>query len=206
MKSMFLALALTLAASHAATADSSDLSAEAIGQEAEAHFTASFDQRCQSISPTRDYTRGTPDIYELRFRPDYEGSEEQVIYLVRFWCGTGAYNEQHVYYHWDTYDGVKLLPFTVPEIDVRYEDEESARLSSLAIIGFDTRDMLINSEYDPESQAIHSFSKWRGLGDASSSGRWLFRDGRFVLVHYQVDATYDDKINPQTILDYDSAP
>lgn len=206
MRSMLFVLALTMAASPAVAADGSDLSAEAISGEAEAHFTASFDRRCQSISPSRDYTQGAPDTYELRFRPDYEGSEEQIIYLIRFWCGAGAYNEQHVYYHWDTYDGVKLLPFTVPEIDVRYEDEDSAKVSSLNVIGFDTRDMLINSEYDPESQTIYSFSKWRGLGDASSSGRWLFRDGRFVLVHYQVDASYDDEINPQTILDYDSAP
>ncbi|TIV72916.1 MAG: DUF1176 domain-containing protein, partial [Mesorhizobium sp.] len=48
--------------------------------------------------------------------------------------------------------------------------------------------------------------KWRGVGDASSSGTYLFRNGDFSLVQYDVDASYDGEINPQTIIDYNTAP
>jgi hypothetical protein len=44
------------------------------------------------------------------------------------------------------------------------------------------------------------------VGDASSTGTWLFRDGRFSLVQYEVDASYDGQINPETGLDYNTAP
>jgi hypothetical protein len=47
---------------------------------------------------------------------------------------------------------------------------------------------------------------WRGLGDASDSGTWLFRNGDFALVRYEVDASHDGEINPDTVLDYETPP
>ena len=38
------------------------------------------------------------------------------------------------------------------------------------------------------------------------TGTWLFRDGAFSLVQYDVDASYDGEINPETVLDYNTAP
>jgi hypothetical protein len=40
------------------------------------------------------------------------------------------------------------------------------------------------------------------VGDASSRGTWVFADGGFRLIRYEVDASYDGEINPQTIVDY----
>ena len=54
----------------------------------------------------------------------------------------------------------------------------------------------------PATRTVTSHSKWRGLGDASSSGQWLFHNGRFILKSYDADASYDGEINPQTVLDY----
>ena len=64
----------------------------------------------------------------------------------------------------------------------------------------------MNSFYDDTSKSLQFFAKWRGVGDASSSGSYLFRDGDFTLTKYDVDASYDEEINPETILDYDTAP
>ena len=64
----------------------------------------------------------------------------------------------------------------------------------------------MNSEYDEATRSITSYAKWRGLGDASSSGTWMFRDGTFTLVKYEVDASYDEEINPETVLDFDTGP
>jgi hypothetical protein len=65
---------------------------------------------------------------------------------------------------------------------------------------------LVNSFYDPDSRTLTSWSKWRGVGDASATGKWLFRDGEFTLVRYDVDASYDGEINEQTVLDYATGP
>lgn len=54
--------------------------------------------------------------------------------------------------------------------------------------------------------APSTWEKLRGVGDASPNGVWTFRDGNFVLVKYDVDASYDGEIEPQTVVDYESAP
>ena len=74
------------------------------------------------------------------------------------------------------------------------------------MIGYRSAPELINSDYDEATQSIHAFAKWRGIGDASSVGKWIFRGGEFSLVRYEVDASYDEEINPQVVVDYDSGP
>jgi hypothetical protein len=64
----------------------------------------------------------------------------------------------------------------------------------------------VNSFYDPATLSITTFAKWRGVADASSNALYIFRNGRFSLIKYEVDASYDEEINPETLLDYDTAP
>ena len=178
-----------------------------IREQAEAQFAADFSHRCRALSEPNNYPPPEPDVHELRFTPDYDGATEQLRYVIRFWCDMGAYNEMHAYYMWDDNDGMKLLQFASPELDIRYENDDfEGKVEEIRIIGFHADDLLVNSDYDPEIKSVFSFSKWRGLGDASASGTWLFRQGEFTLVRYDVDASYDEDINPETVLDYESAP
>ena len=41
---------------------------------------------------------------------------------------------------------------------------------------------------------------------ASCKETWIFRDGEFTLMKYDVDASYDGEINPETVLDYEPRP
>jgi hypothetical protein len=150
-----------------------------------------------------------PDVHAIEFRPAYadENAPLETATLIRFFCGAGAYNETHVYYLSTQLDGLRQLSFAEPELDIRHEDDDSEKpVEDMRIIGFTTRAALVNSDFVPEDHAILSHAKWRGLGDASATGLWLFRDGNFTLVRYEVDPTYDGEINPQTVLDYYSAP
>jgi Protein of unknown function (DUF1176) len=61
----------------------------------------------------------------------------------------------------------------------------------MTLKGFTSSGSLINSEFDPKTNSISSFSKWRGIGDASSNGTWVFEDGAFVLKNFDIDPTYD---------------
>lgn len=127
--------------------------------------------------------------------------------LFRFFCQMGAYNETHVYYLWNEADGLNEQHFATPELDIRYENDDSdGKLESVSVIGYRSDSQLVNSSYDEASMSILSHSKWRGVGDASSDGTWLFRDGAFSLVRYDVDASYDGEINPETVLDYNTGP
>jgi hypothetical protein len=118
-----------------------------------------------------------------------------------------AYNESAVYYIDDSSGHVRQLQFTVPELDIRYANGDTqGKVESVNVIGFQTEDRLINSSYDEQARTITSDDKWRGVGDASSQGTYLLRDGHFSLVQYDVDASYDGQVDPQTVIDYNTPP
>ncbi|MEW9808208.1 DUF1176 domain-containing protein [Mesorhizobium sp. ZMM04-5] len=149
------------------------------------------------------------DQYTIPFRYSTDADEEpeREARLFRFYCGAGAYNENHVYYQYDETDGLREVSFAVPELDIRYVDDNvEGAVDSIGIIGYTTEATLVNSFYDEATQTITSANKWRGVGDASDSGTWIFRNGRFTLVRYDVDASYDGEINPEPVLDFHTAP
>ena len=102
---------------------------------------------------------------------------------------------------------MRQLHFATPELDIRYENDDfEGKVQSINIIGYTAAHQLLNSGYSAETKSIDSSSKWRGIGDASSIGRWIFRDGDFTLVKYEVDAAYDGKVSHETVLDFDTRP
>jgi hypothetical protein len=181
--------------------------AQALLDRAKAAFVATHGDEC--ISPPGQATAPEPETYSIgyRYKSSAEDEPEQQARLFRFFCSMGAYNESHIYYLHKEVEGLQELHFATPEVDIRYEnDDTEGKVESVAIIGFRADAQLVNSFYDDATKSISSHAKWRGVGDASSSGLWIFRDGDFTLVKYDVDASYDGEINPETVLDYDTAP
>lgn len=147
--------------------------------------------------------------YVAKFKYSYAtGSDdaEDERHIYRFLCGRGAYNEGHVYIMGNERGEMEAISFATPELDIRYEDSEHAKVESLNIIGYRSERELVNSFFDPDTLTITSYAKWRGVGDASSTGIWILRDGEFTLTRYDVDASYDGEMNEETILDYHSGP
>lgn len=150
-----------------------------------------------------------PEVYTFGYNESSDSADEpeRTARLFRFLCGRGAYNEGHLYFATNRFGEVEPLHFAVPVLDIRYVDDDSEKaVESVRIVGFSTKSQLVNSDFDLDTRTLHEFVKWRGLGDASSSGTWTFRDGRFALVHYHVDASYDGEHNGEVILDYETAP
>lgn len=163
--------------------------------------------QCSAIRP--DGGTDAPEAYRIAFRyaSGSETDPESTARLFRFYCGAGAYNESHVYYLHTEVEGLREVQFATPELDIRYENEDQeGKVESMTIVGYRAEDELVNSTYDDASKSISSNAKWRGVGDASSSGIWIFRDGNFTLVKYDVDASYDGEINPETVLDFHTGP
>lgn len=178
-------------------------------EKARAMHAAAAGPLCETSPDAMSEDDREPQVHSISFRYDYENDDdpEHVVRLVRFFCYRGAYNESHVYYLADEEGGVQQLQFARPELDIRYEDDDTEKpVESIRIDGYNARAELVNSDYDDQTLTISEFSKWRGLGDASSSARWQFRQGTFRLVHFEVDASYDGEIESETIVDYDTAP
>ncbi len=141
-----------------------------------------------------------PEIYRTTFNYGDEDYPPRPFALVRLHCSFGAYNEMHVFYGVDDYGEVRQVQFATPSFDVTYVDGNyDGAVQSIDMNGFTAADRLVNSSVDPATLTVTSWSKWRGIGDASSSGEWVFREGEFVLVAFDVDASYDGEVNPVRI-------
>jgi hypothetical protein len=176
-------------------------------EKAKRMFAAAHADDCEAIRP--DGAGDAPEIYDIAFRyaTSAEGDPDSQARLFRFYCSTGAYNESHIYYLDKVGEGLEELYFAVPDLDIHYVGNDTdGKVDRIGIFGYLAETRLVNSSYDAATTSITSYSKWRGVGDASSSGTWLFRDGAFTLVRYEVDASYDGEINPETVLDYNTAP
>lgn len=143
--------------------------------------------------------------YTFSYQPSWssEAPSEDVT-LIRIWCMAGAYNETHAYYMHTEFNGLMPVAFASPRHHADYENDDSldGALIGLKVTGMNAGTLLVNSDFDPETRTISSFSKWRGIGDASSSGTWVFDDGEFTLMQYDIDASYDGEINPQTVINH----
>ncbi|MET3661215.1 DUF1176 domain-containing protein [Aquamicrobium ahrensii] len=174
-------------------------------EKAKAVFAASYGERCDASLSEDDETAGVAD-YTIRHHTRNDDAEKEAR-LFRFPCRRGAYNETFVFFLTDDDGGVRQLQFAEPELDIHYaNDDIEGKLEAVNVVGYKAADELMNADYDEATYSIVAHSRWRGVGDASSTGTWLFRDGRFSLVQYEVDASYDGEINPQTVLDYNTAP
>jgi hypothetical protein len=191
---------MSLLAVLAAPAAAQDASLEK--QARKLHALAGGDT-CEGSSyvPEDDY-----ESWTFSYTPSWstgDESDREEVTLVRLFCFAGAYNESHAYYLKQEYEGLRPIAFAEPFFDVRYENDDfEGKVESISIEGMTSRMLLVNSFFDPDTLSIESFSKWRGIGDASSSGTWIFRDGGFVLKQFAVDASYDGEMNPEVLVDY----
>ena len=179
-----------------------------VAERAKAIFDAAAVDKCD-IAPAFDAEDAEPDNYTLTFRYEHDDDDqpERTARLFRFLCYRGAYNESHLYYLFTEKDGVQPLHFAKPAFDIHYvDDDREGAVDHIALEGFSATADLVNSAFDPATLTITEFSKWRGVGDAGTSGTWQFKAGTFRLVHYAVDGSYDGEINPEVIVDYESAP
>ena len=177
-------------------------------EQARKAFLATYGDQCDKQDQDGKPV-GEPTVHSIHYKDkDAQPNDpERETRLFRFFCSMAAYNETAVYYISDDVSSVTQLQFTEPELDIRYENNNSeGKVESIHVIGFKTSGWATNSDYDDSTKTIITLNKWRGVGDASSSGTYLFRNGDFSLVQYDVDASYDGEQNPQTVIDYNTAP
>lgn len=167
-------------------------------------FAATYGEQCDKALMANE-----PETFSIKYKDKdaAAGDPDKETRLFHFSCSAAAYNETSIYYMSDDVSGVRQLQFTEPEMDIRYVNNDTeGKVESMHIIGFQTTGWAVNSDYDQNAHTITTLNKWRGIGDASSSGTYLFRNGDFSLVQYDVDASYDGEENPQTVVDYNTAP
>lgn len=167
-------------------------------------FNETRREDCNLIEDSRPLVAGDqPEVFEISFRYDENDPNDQVrtATLFRFACARYAYNVAEVHYLADEYGLITAVSLPEPVLDITYTDDSNETVKSMTIAGYESRDLAVNSEFDPATRTITTFSKWRGFGDAFSAGVWTFRNGRFVLTSFVADAAYDGEQDPVSIFD-----
>jgi hypothetical protein len=171
-------------------------------QAAKARFVSDLSGQCDKTAETLGGTN-EPSVFPISYhQKGVDKSEpDQKVTLYVFECAMAAYNATEVFYMFDSL-GLHRLSFAEPHLNIVYAPggEDNSKLKSMKLDGFTATESLTNAEFDEKSNSITSFAKWRGIGDASSTGTWAFDDDQFVLQNYEVDPTYDGEQNPITVI------
>lgn len=125
---------------------------------------------------------------------------ERTITTFEYLCNIGAYNVTNVFLMHSEHAGLRPATFAAPVPDVPETEG-----GTLGLAGYESRLTLINPEVDQKGRII-TREKWRGIGDASSSGVWDLTPDGYVLRRFEIDATFDGKQNPVVVFDLPDEP
>ena len=173
------------------------------GTWAQSPLPAIFQPAVDGLSATCELTREiTPDVWT--FQHTLEGSDAPTQFqLAQVYCNRAAYNSSEIWLLANEYGEVRTLALAAPRFAVDYASGGDQRaVQSINVTGYGANVEVSNSSFDPKTLTLTSFHKWRGMGDASEGGEWVFSNGDFLLRRYDVDASWDDEVNPQTIVDF----
>ena len=171
-------------------------------REARAWFLASAENQCRRLDEIDALFASEGIQYPIRHaivatdRAGNAKTEKAKNIIFEFFCDAGAYNARHIFVSFQ--DGFfQQLAFSQPTISVDYQsDSPESAVKSVSVVGFEARLTITNPEFDIEAGRLKETTFWRGLGDAASEVWWHFRENRFVLTQFRIDASYDGEINP----------
>ncbi len=103
--------------------------------------------------------------------------EEHWVYFIP--CTSGAYNFAYKAYEGN---GTYYDPIYFAEFD--------------ELSGWTGTQFLINPIYDPTTKILTSFYKGRGIGDCGTTGKWVWRDYRFIMLEYRAKYVCDAQGEP----------
>lgn len=137
--------------------------------------------------------------YELQIG---EESAARQALLVQFPCRSNAAGKSSVFLLSDQHGTVSEVLFRSPFIANRAEIDTSLG-DAKSQVRIDWRDKreVINAQYDKGGRTMVEVENWPGPGETYSTIRWGFRDGRFQLMRFAVDASPDGRDNPEMLIE-----
>ncbi|MCW5695862.1 MAG: hypothetical protein KIS96_03895 [Bauldia sp.] len=144
-----------------------------------------------------------PAIYEI---PGPADEPKATWQLYVFFCSPGMYSSSYAFFAHRADGSVEQLTFAIPAVDFDIKGDpefvESATFRGFHV-EYDPVDRSFDPTvlFDPVSMTVFVHHPWRaGPSDAFTEGRWMLLDGRFVLVDYDIDPTFDFDQNPIPIV------
>ena len=151
-----------------------------------------FTEDGQPITPPERWQVQSPNAWD---------STPEPMTIWQFECMRGAYNISHVFLAKTEYDGIRILSFATPDLQITHTDPDDfeSPVTGVTHSGWRAVLTLVNAQFDPQKLEIYEHSAWRGIGDASSAGVWMLMNEGFTLTRFDVDASYDGEMNPEHV-------
>ena len=179
-----------------ATAQEGGWQADAVAK-AQDYHAANLPPLC--MVPSASETE--PASFELQVGE--ETAARQAL-IVEFPCQIGAYSQTAVYLLSDQHGTVSEIVFPSPKFDVNYVGgDEKAGVDNIVVYETPYLREVVNPSYDSSSRTMSERNEWRGLGDAGTKTHWQFKNGKFEIIYFAVDATFDGKDNPVVLIKRD---
>lgn len=151
-----------------------------------------------SRSPT---SSDTVETFDLWFGEDTAARD---ALLVRVPCRQGAYNVSFVFYLADEWGAVSAVTVPSPQVEIRYRDGSDERIvEKITLREAVDAPEVVNARFDPDSRELVERDKWRARDDAYTETKWGFRNGRFELIRFAVDATFNGRDDPVVLISRD---
>ncbi|WP_116084450.1 hypothetical protein [Tropicimonas sp. IMCC34011] len=173
--------------------------ADELEEEAVALFEAAYpEDQCWS------YYESRPAPQRREFTVE-GGAEPETVTTFEFTCVSAAYNVVKAVLVHTQIDGLRVQSFAYPAMDITYEggsdvDAPVGPVERIEIVGYGTKSVVTTPVTDEETGQIVAEEKWRGIGDAGTSGTWELTSGGYILTGFEIDATYNGEIDPVTVL------
>lgn len=131
-----------------------------------------------------------------------EESAARQALLVQFPCNSDVARQSSVFLLSDQHGTVSEVLFHSPFI-VNQGEIDVSRGPARSQVRIDWRDKreVINAQYDESGRTMVEVEKWSGPGEAYNSTQWGYRDGRFQLMRFVVDASRDGRDNPELLIE-----
>lgn len=194
MPSRLLTVTSAILLTMPANAQGGDWQADAL-EKAQAYHAANLPHLC--MEP--DGSEMEPASFELQVGE--EAAARQAL-IVEFPCQIGAYSQTAVYLLSDQHGTVSEIVFPSPKFDVNYVGgDEKAGVDTIVVYETPYLREVVNPSYASSSRTMAERNKWRGLGDAYTATQWQFKNGKFEIIYFAVDATFDGKDNPVVLIE-----
>jgi hypothetical protein len=118
---------------------------------------------------------------EIRLSQFHQVAENQ--YIFQRVCFLAAYNISYTFYLYsETPEGIEVKPLNL----VTYTEGKSGKLlkeESNTLVGF--------SNFDEQTKELSTNTKYRGVGDCGTTGKYKFENGQLVLQEFSADFKCD---------------
>ncbi len=193
MLSRLLVLTSAIVLAMPASAEEADWRAGAI-QKALDYHAANLPHLCMEL------VASAPEPASFELQVGEEAAARQAL-IVELPCQIGAYSQTAVYRLSDQHGTVSEIVFPSPKFDVNYVGaDEAAGVDTIVVYETPYLREVVNPSYDSASRTMSERNKWRGLGDAYTLTHWQFKNGKFEITYFAVDATFDGKDNPVVLI------